>query len=115
MPPSPQTHPEILISKRAADFLGRAPETLLTPKQVQKALQMSHDTQGRITGPLSVAQFRLLLAQPPEWLLEHHRGLVAKGIPQQGRPAPPRPAAAFGPLFREPAFAEIAEEDSVAD
>ncbi|MGW1195089.1 hypothetical protein ACWD4B_04410 [Streptomyces sp. NPDC002536] len=112
MSPETRTHPDILISKRAADFLGRTPETQLTPKQVQKALQMSHDTEGRITGPLSVAQFRLLLVQPPEWLLEHHRGLVAKGIPQQGRPAAaPRPTA-FGPLFREP---EFAEEDSIAD
>ncbi|UGY91191.1 hypothetical protein [Streptomyces gobiensis] len=72
----------ILVSKRAADYLARPPEAVLTRKQVRKALQLANDTENRVPGDLTVAQLRVLMSQPPQWLVRHHRALVEKGVPQ---------------------------------
>ncbi|MCH0540160.1 hypothetical protein I3F58_11375 [Streptomyces sp. MUM 203J] len=73
-------HPELLVSKAAAGYLTRQPDTVLTKKQVSRALQIPHDVHGRVPDGLTVAQLRVLFATPPQWLLEQHRTLEAKGV-----------------------------------
>ncbi|WP_175410905.1 hypothetical protein [Streptomyces sp. TRM64462] len=73
-------HPELLVSKTAAGYLGRTPDHVLTAKQVRKAVQLAHDVHGVVPDSLTVAQLRVLFTSPPDWLLDHHRALVAKGV-----------------------------------
>lgn len=73
-------HPELLVSKTAAGYLSRKPDAVLTKKQVCKAVQLAHDTKGLVPDSLTVAQLRVLFTGPPDWLLDHHRALVAKGV-----------------------------------
>ncbi|WP_236244325.1 hypothetical protein [Streptomyces sp. CC210A] len=73
-------HPELLVSKAAAGYLARQPDTVLTQKQVLRALQIPHDVHGRVPDGLTVAQLRALFTAPPDWLLAQHRGLEAKGV-----------------------------------
>ncbi|GAA4915944.1 hypothetical protein ACFPM3_21800 [Streptomyces coeruleoprunus] len=73
-------HPELLVSRTAADYLSRKPATVLTEKQVRRAVQVAHDVKGLIPASLTVAQLRVLFTAPPDWLLDHHRTLIAKGV-----------------------------------
>jgi hypothetical protein len=75
-------HPDLLVSKTAADYLARPPTMMLSRKQIRRALQMADPNDKRVPDGLAVAALRLLFSAPPDWLREHHAALVAKGIPQ---------------------------------